>query len=124
MKLRNKKTGEIIEKMFGSSFVVNDGHRILTYYSLAELNEEWEDYKPKEPRINDEDARDAVFSWASALQIHRAICAKKTTPFGVEVITLEALDLRSAPKIEFSNIDADVANNVIYSITELCGEEE
>lgn len=88
------------------------------------LTDWFEEIKPKEPRITDEDARDAVFSWASALQIHRVECTRKTTALGVEVITLEAYDLHSAPKIEFSSIDADVENRTIYTITELCGEGE
>ena len=53
MKLRNKKTGEIIELLAKPSFVKrNDDYlqsEVNTFNSLAELNEEWEDYKePKE----------------------------------------------------------------------------
>lgn len=52
MKLRNKKTGEIIETdyMFGVSipttetFGCKSYDQIAAYSSLAELNEEWEDY--------------------------------------------------------------------------------
>ncbi len=45
MKLRNKKTGEIINNN-GISFAEGNYN---TYSSLAELNEEWEDYlEPKE----------------------------------------------------------------------------
>ena len=41
MKLRNKKTGEIVE--------ANDFNIISEYNSLAELNEDWEDYEePKD----------------------------------------------------------------------------
>ena len=56
MLLRNKKTGEILESA-RSSAVIKDKFRIYderndkyyTYNSLAELNEEWEDYEePKE----------------------------------------------------------------------------
>ena len=56
MKLRNKKTGEILESA-RSSAVIKDKFRIYdelndkyyTYDSLAELNAEWEDYEdPKE----------------------------------------------------------------------------
>ena len=48
MKLRNKKTGEIVSLQ--GELTYDDKVRLLTYYnSLAELNEEWEDYeKPKE----------------------------------------------------------------------------
>ena len=56
MKLRNKKTGEVLESA-RSSAVIKDKFRIYdelndkyyTYNSLAELNSEWEDYEePKE----------------------------------------------------------------------------
>lgn len=49
MRLRNKKTGEIIELLAKPSFVkrVNDylQSEVNTFNSLAELNEEWEDYE-------------------------------------------------------------------------------
>ena len=53
MKLRNKKTGEIIELLAKPSFVKrNDDFlqsEVNTFNSLAELNAEWEDYdEPKE----------------------------------------------------------------------------
>ena len=44
MKLRNKKTGEIIEK-FPGRFIINSGEQIRQYDSLTELNEDWEDYE-------------------------------------------------------------------------------
>lgn len=44
MKLRNKKTGEIIEK-YPYSFVINSGEQIRQYDSLGELYAEWEDYE-------------------------------------------------------------------------------
>lgn len=48
MRLKNKKTGEIIEK-YPDRFVINSGELVRQYDSLAELNEEWEDYEePKE----------------------------------------------------------------------------
>ena len=58
MKLRNKKTGEIVDTLCrdditkGLAFGVDhhDGNPTMAYYSsLAELNAEWEDYEePKE----------------------------------------------------------------------------
>lgn len=48
MKLRNKKTGEIVEK-YPDRFVINSGEQIRQYDSLAELNDEWED-APEEPK--------------------------------------------------------------------------
>lgn len=56
MKLRNKNTGEIVDawSFYDGNESVNlkyftDGGQVnLEYRSLAELNEEWEDYEPKE----------------------------------------------------------------------------
>ena len=49
MKLRNKKTGEIL--LIGNIIVENpervDCEQLTKCRSLAELNDEWEDYKPK-----------------------------------------------------------------------------
>lgn len=49
MKLRNKKTGEIL--LIGNIIVENpnriDCGKLSKCSSLAELNDEWEDYKPK-----------------------------------------------------------------------------
>ena len=52
MKLRNKKTGEILETarssaVFKDRFKIYDeiSNKYYVYDSLAELNEEWEDYK-------------------------------------------------------------------------------
>ena len=54
MKLRNKKTGEIIELLAKPSFVKrNDDYlqsEVNTFNSLAELNEEWEDVPEEEWR--------------------------------------------------------------------------
>lgn len=49
MKLKNKKTGEIANWCIDKDILRTcDGTIICN--SLAELNEEWEDYKPEEPK--------------------------------------------------------------------------
>ena len=52
MKLRNKKTGEIAEEVWWDKEVDElciNGDKLYFYDSLAELNEEWEDYEePKD----------------------------------------------------------------------------
>lgn len=49
MKLRNKKTGEIVSLSLYGIQVYSRTEEQPIYHSLAELNEEWEDYKePKE----------------------------------------------------------------------------
>ena len=86
MKLRNKKTGEICElasirqywreeKDGGVGYCLLtslvDGGEQFIYNSLAELNEEWEDYQSAEPLIKDEKIRKAVRAWAEANEIER-----------------------------------------------------
>ena len=44
MKLRNKKTGKIIE-LATKRLNINTGYKNYGFNSLAELNEEWEDYE-------------------------------------------------------------------------------
>lgn len=60
MRLRNKKTGEIPDKIETITYIQwsgrimmvyinSDGERIMEYYdSLDDFNEEWEDYKERE----------------------------------------------------------------------------
>ena len=75
MKLRNKKTGEIgklhcdmnvIPTKYGVFEDTDIRGHYWEYASLAELNEDWEDYKPKEPLIKDEKIRKAVRAWAES----------------------------------------------------------
>lgn len=84
MKLRNKKTGEIVENAYireshdfynkrTIAVFVRDGNRpperVSTgYETLAELNEEWEDYEePKEYKyVLPNRVRRAIISWVKA----------------------------------------------------------
>lgn len=56
MKLKNKKTGEILDDAQYRNYSLSDGFgfrmngKEWEYHSLAELNEEWEDYE--EPKQN------------------------------------------------------------------------
>ena len=56
MKLKNKKTGEIVDADFNATIsgrtniiIIQNGSEQLEYGSLAELNEEWKDV-PEEPK--------------------------------------------------------------------------
>lgn len=68
MKLRNKKTGEEYEPASKDAIdvyfyaPVADGVALTkrSYDSISKLNEEWEDYEPKEPLIKDEKIRKAT----------------------------------------------------------------
>lgn len=125
MKLRNKKTGEVkfVEfiKMFGVC-PVNFGN--YKFNSLAELNEEWEDYKPAEPLIKDEKIRKAVRAWAEANGIKEIIifdhCNNAPyTPVGAVEFAGNASRLKTLFRTE-ERFDT----NRIYAIEELCGEEK
>ena len=115
MKLRNKKTGEITTKIDtsenGEMFWVL-GKKPCMYDTLAELNEEWEDYEPKEPLIKDEKIRKAVRAWAEANGIERVWHEYSSC-------WLRGNGLR----IEMENEITELEQNN-YAIAELCGEEE
>ena len=127
MKLRNKKTGEIADlAKRGLVKSDNDNHIIvypdgtLKYYaydSLAELNEEWEDYAPAEPLIKDEKIRKAVRAWAEALdadEVRYNSCAEYSEGrFEAEM---------GMADIDFGRVIGLKDGN--YTIAELCGEEE
>lgn len=126
MKLRNKKTGEIGNLISGVNLkeyqVASDDYRLLAEYdSLAELNEEWEDYKPVEPLIKDEKIRKAVRAWAETVDRKDLLVIK----FGGR---LEISD--GSPHLIYINFRADEAtlksleDRTYYTIEELCGEEE
>ena len=109
MKLRNKKTGEIVELFNNTDNILPD--------TLAKLNEEWEDYKPAEPLIKDEKVRKAVRAWAEANDF---------------LDEIEAHSLTAGTRFSIGHYDIeflgyfiyDLEANKTYTIAELCGEEE
>jgi hypothetical protein len=127
MKLQGKKTGEIWENAKIATYSCGDKDSISvcqnafagqgrTYDSLAELNEEWEDYKPEEPLIKDEKIRKAVRAWAEANDFEPDYRVKYIADtFGFD--SWKA-DINFNIKIE------DLKDGEIYTIAELCGEEE
>ena len=112
MKLRNKRTGEILD----IDFIYPDtAEYFRPGYKLKDFTKEWEDYKPAEPLIKDEKIRKAVRAWAEA-----------------EYIPLEATVYYNSEEysfgyyrtmIEFSQ-SIEGLEEKEYDITELCGEEE
>ena len=136
MKLRNKKTGETFYGILGSYPVSGDvtieymdenaesGYSVYARYrTLAELNEEWEDYKPAEPLIKDEKIRKAVRAWAEANTYDQLFYDKGKdclhSPYGSD-------DTDKSVRISFSECDVfeKLGHRELYSIAELCGEEE
>ena len=117
MKLRNKKTGglancEPIEVKTDAGF--------HDYYSLAELYEEWEDYKPAEPLIKDEKVRKAVRAWAEACGVGDSEELRVCQGHGCSFIHIGATDAQ----FSLLGIDYGIPYDDYCTITELCGEEE
>ena len=117
MKLRNKKTGEV-KKMWKDNICLSFSDCNKVYYSLAELNQEWEDYKPAEPLIKDEKIRKAVRAWAEANEISQAQFDRYISGFSASDAEHNILSMISFDGFVFMFVDGK-----IYTIDELCGEE-
>lgn len=124
MKLRNKKTGEVVER---EEFILikhiegDGGWQDGSYHSLTELNEEWEDYKPTEPLIKDEKVRKAVRAWAEANNLDGASYYTSSHHW-----YLRSFNHREQGIDFWLNLEdeSNLTENKYYTITELCGEEE
>lgn len=127
MKLRNKKTGEIIDfKIIADYDDCTSGWRlekqdgsVLFYDHIDEIREEWEDYKPKEPLIKDEKVRKAVRAWAEACNLKHATYKQASNEF-------YDANTRGAFAIRFTLMPVEVylEDGEHYTIAELCGEVE
>ena len=115
MKLRNKKTGEIGEAYWatfredGADLCISM-HRNGAYVevnSLAELNEGWEDYKPKEPLIKDTECREIMRLWADRC--------------GVKTVRIFGSEFRYGAKSICFGDDFGLEHLKLYTIEELCG---
>ena len=114
MRLRNKKTGEV-KKMWKDNICLSFSDCNKVYYSLAELNQEWEDYKPAEPLIKDEKIRKAVRAWAEANDI---------TEINVASNGYELWGGIDDWCIHFGGNPFKDIKPLKYTIAELCGEDE
>lgn len=118
MLLKNKKTGEV-KKMWKDNICLSFIDCNKVYYSIAELNSEWEDYAPKEPLIKDEKIRKAVRAWADANEISQAQFNTYTSGFSASDDDHNLLSM-----ISFDGFVSMFVDGEIYTIDELCGEEE
>ena len=129
MKLRNKKTGEVgklhcdmnvIPAKYGVFEDTDIRGHYWEYDSLAELNEEWEDYTPAEPLIKDEKIRKAVRAWAEAFNVDVAYLA----PIGDGSKFVELFNEDSDGFERIAIPAENIKQEQCYTIDELCGEEE
>lgn len=124
MKLRNKKTGEVGEA-YWSTFRENGTDLCISLHkngayvevrSLAELNDEWEDYAPAEPLIKDKKIRKAVRAWWKTVPdvvTDKRILYKKNQDLAVGIYSIYCGTI--IPELDVGRM---------YTIAELCGEEE
>ena len=120
MKLRNKKTGDAVYVDFRIPLCNNDetlGSYSVT--SLEELNRSFEDYKPTEPLIKDKKIRKAVRAWAEANEVSQAQFDRYISGFSASDDVHNILSMLSFDGFVFMFVDGK-----IYTIDELCGEEE
>ena len=127
MKLLNKKTGELVDawsfydgnESVNLKYFTNDGQVNLEYRSLAELNDEWEDYEPVEPLIENEKSRKVFREWAELFGAKRFrvdhLCSFCRT-------VIASNDLIEEPAIELPGFIGK--DSETYTKVELCGEAE
>lgn len=117
MKLRNKNTGEIGEIRYENHELYIDTDEGFTYWlrTIAKLNEEWEDYEPKEPLIKDEKVRKAVKAWAEANDFGRVFYEYDFSNDVARFIVCEAVMVIEADEL--------LEEYRWYTIAELCGED-
>ena len=134
MKLRNKKTGEIVDykiiadyddTMSGWRLESRDylKHPTLYYDHIEKIHEEWEDYAPKEPLIKDEKIRKAVRAWAEANDLSQKLRVINEHFDSCKVLGREESH-NACYDIEFKSTIAHADKDRYYTIDELCGEEE
>ena len=144
MKLRNKKTGEVFDALIREkgggglySLIVCDikayeqskstldaTHFILDEYgSLAELNEDWEDYTPAEPLIKDDKIRQIIKAWAKVNEVESVfITAIKDPENGYLYWELAGIEWEQTITICFGGELPDTLEDLgTYTIEELCG---
>lgn len=123
MKLRNKKTGEILQdvKFIDTSLTTIEIHyldngvlRIKTEKNYHTFLENWEDYEPpKEPLIKDEEIREIIRAWA---KVNDTMVIK----YNYDENSLNDIYRNT---ITF-NMGLGLEDGGKYTITELCGEAE
>lgn len=122
MKLRNKKTGRVVNFRHIAFDEPKDDRENYRYSSLAQFNEEWEDYQPAEPLIKDEKIRKAVRAWAEAVG-GSPVCFYEDT--GYEGVGRLKIYREGYPAVfDLGHQFYDLELNTQYTIAELCGEGE
>lgn len=130
MKARVKQTGKIIDivridyleddPVILMEFHTEDGYPdSYTFKSLKELNDTLEDYRLKEPLIKNEKIRKIVRAWAERCNFP-IVEHYFSNGFSCFMCTVDDNDYCLDFNLRIDNLDG----SKLYTITELCGEEE
>lgn len=114
MKLRNKKTGEIWDI---GKVLTND---YPSYETLEQITEDFEDYIP--PLIKNEKIRKAVRAWAEADDLDNF--RVQNQHFDCCKIIGYTAGINKSSFIGLQTTIAHADSKKLYTIAELCGEEE
>lgn len=131
MRMRNKKTGKIqtcdmvviTDEQIDGEIASLNRHTFI-FRSVEQFNDEYEDYKPEEPLIKEQEVRDVVKLWAKANLIpHNANSIEYQLADTLEG-TFSEFWCNSLHIVFWSNVAPNAIHGKCYSIDELCGEEE
>ena len=121
MKLRNKKTGKIVEDTDILGLLASAKNDVSIYHSLAELNEEWEDVEDM-PQIQDEPTRNVVKCWAKVNDLYEVLYDEDKdciySPYGSD-----KTDTSVSISFDECNVFKGLEPRKLDTINELCGEE-
>lgn len=152
MKLRNKKTGEVVET---NNITATRDDGTIYYDSLAELNEDWEDYEPnkslggitaegaikrleahfdelvgriksepKEPLLG-KDIRGIFRQWAEINGIETVVCKLLSADGVAEFVGWKEPNARGIEiDLPVRHMSMKIGIDKEYTIAELCGEDE
>lgn len=134
MRLRNRQTGKVytlsedlyIEYTQGGKIelrvIIPGGNMPYYYDSLDKLYHEWEDYKPKEPIIEDRKSRKIFREWAEHFGAESFRVTHVHNYGKGRTTSIESTDLVTEPLIELPGYIGE--DSKIYNKIELVGEEE
>lgn len=129
MKFRDKETGKIqtcdmvviTDEPIDGEIVSLNKHTFI-FRSVEQFNDNCEAYKPVEPLIKDEKVRKAVRAWAEADDLDNF--RVQNQHFNDCKIIGYTAGINKASFIGFQTTIANADNKKLYTIAELCGEEE
>lgn len=125
MKLRNKKTGEHGDyKVISAGYLIRvkdcNSDETWQYDCLAGFIDKWEDYKPTEPLIKDPKIRKAVRVWAEVNDVKKVTVEKDFSTYAFYPADTDRVSISIWTEPSLSNL----SRGNVYTIEELCGEEE